>query len=168
MKTVTICKIKMASESEIELSILQFLSYSGLALKINRGGKPIQTNNGFTLVPFAKNIFCKRQINFHPATVYPQFRELLPSDIVFLSEEGTFFFEVKNHDELKKISLWNQQGNLLDKYKKKSYQRIRKQHEFMATAVNNNCYCGFVSGIRHVQHILQNKPNQVYIPSVKS
>ena len=154
----------LATESSIEKTILEYLSLIGLAVKINRGGRAIKSGDGLKLIPFHKNIYCNRNVNYHPLITFKEHKEIKPPDILFIREGITFFFEVKSFLELKKISTWNQERSLLNRFKKYSYQRLRRQHEFIATAIKHGCFGGFVSDVTHVQEILETKPFHVWLP----
>jgi len=128
------------TEKDIEASILAFLeNLGGFAMKINLGGRPIQTKDGRLLMMPFKNPFSAKGM----------------SDILFIYEGCVFCFEVKKPSEVKFIK--NSYQRLQEgsfSAENKTYRRLRDQIIFIERVKSNGGYGGFVSSIEEVKSII--------------
>lgn len=147
--------MKEDSEKAIQDRILEYLNLfeKGFVSKIEIGGMPVRVNkNIISLRPF-RNRYHRRYM----------------SDIYFLKEGVSFWFEVKRQKEGLKISEkfkndWARWINL------KSNTQINGQYNFLEEVIANGAYGGFVCCIEDVRDIIINREyyrNKVFIPFYK-
>ena len=137
-------------EKNVELEILKKLNArSGVVHKIDRGGRPLRTATGKTImIPF-KNEFAPKGM----------------SDIFYLENGVPFFFEVKNPARIKWYSKKLKEGTLkMALATNPRYKTEMHQWNFLETVIEyGGAFGGYVSSFRGVEEILALRKSEIYL-----
>ena len=128
----------LLTETDIETSILEYLSFKGLAFKINQGGKPIFKDGSMIMIPF--------QSKFNPVGI---------SDILFISKGKVYFFEVKKPKVKAHIEKFYSFYCKCDPKRLKDAKRIfAQQVQFIERVKKEGLIAGLISSIEDVEKFL--------------
>ena len=137
-KSFKLIQKSFITEKDIETQILEYLSYKGTVYKMNFGGKPIQINGYMQMIPF--------QSKYKPDGF---------SDVLFLCEGKSYFFEVKKPEIKKHIFLnYTFYSNCNPKNLKGNRKTYAEQVQFINRVKKEGFVAGFVSSIEDVKKFL--------------
>lgn len=141
-------------ETPTQLEILQYLNLfeKGIACKIELSGAPIRKGGKVVGIRKFKNDYFRTGI----------------SDIMFVKDGMTYFFEVKTPRKASEISnryyngKWDQYINL------KSNERLKNQYEFLMAITSQGLRGGFVCCVEDVLKIIYDDSHKgfVYFPKL--